>query len=45
MSYSLDWIVTPREVREDAHARANGATGVRQGAGLVPPATPPQPSW
>ena len=32
-------------VREDAHTRANGATGVGQGARLVPPATPPQPSW
>ena len=34
-----------RVVREDVHTRAHEATGVGQGAGLVPPATPPQPSW
>ena len=33
-----------REVREDTHTGAKRATGVGQGAGLVLPATPPQPS-
>jgi hypothetical protein len=34
------------ERRQNAPQRDDdGATGVGQGAGLVPPATPPQPSW